>query len=199
VKTPRIAAGVVGVLLAATVLVGCNNPINAGAAATVGAVQIPASTVATQVNDALDAQGKAPNTPDAALTQNTINRLVLTELMNQLATENNVEITQGEIDTTLASAIEQSGGEEALKLSLTQQGIPYSALKDVIRLNLIIQKLQTKYPADGATDPNQLLFQDVVKRSEELGIQVNPQFGTWDAAKLKLGPVPNNLSVPLTS
>lgn len=198
-KAPRLAALVGGALVVTAVITGCNNPINAGAAATVGSAQIAESTVTENVNAVLEVQGKAPNTPNATLTQNTITRLVLTELLDQVAAENGIEISQGELDQTRAAAFEQSGGEEGVRQSLAQQGIPFSQLDSVIKLNLIISALSAKQPADGATDPSQLAFDMVQKRADEIGVQVNPRFGTWDASKLKLGPLPNDLSVPIAS
>lgn len=188
-----------GSLLAAGVITGCSSPINAGSAATVGSAQISEASVTNDVNEILVARGKAPNTPDAALTQNTISRLVLTELLNQIASENGIEITQGMIDQTREAAFAQSGGEEEIRASLQEQGIPFASLDSVIRLNAIVSELAAKQPADGATDPSQAAFELVQKRAEELGVQVNPRFGTWDAATLKLGPTPNDLSVPITS
>lgn len=188
-----------GALLAVAVVTGCTNPINAGAAATVGSTQISETKVTDDVNTILALQGKAPNTPDATLTQNTITRLVLTELLNQVAAEQGVEITQGQLDQTRAAAFAQSGGEEGVRTSLEEQGIPFTSLDSVIKLNLIISELSAKQPADGATDPNQLAFELVKKRANEIGVQVNPRFGTWNAEQLKLGPVPNDLSVPITS
>lgn len=200
VKANRVAALAAGALIAAVLVTGCENPINAGTAASVGSTRISETVVAEQVNAVLADQGKPANTADAKLTQDVIQRLILADLLEQVAVENAIEVTKGDLDATKASFIEQVGGEAELKKVFLNQGVPATAIDSVVRINTLVSLIGAKLAAGGAQDQaTQAVFAAIVKKAQETGVDVNPRFGTWDPAQLKLGPRPNDLSVPAAS
>lgn len=199
-KANRLAALVVGGVFAAVLVTGCTNPINAGSAATVGSTQISEAAVADQVNAVLTEQGKAPNTADARLTKDVIQRLVLADLLQQVASANGIEVTKADLDSTKESFVQEVGGEDALKKAFLQQGVPGNEIDSVVRINTLVSAIGSKLA--GGADPNQAsaaVFEAVVKKADEIGVTINPRFGTWDPAQLKLGPMPDDLSVPAAS
>lgn len=64
-------------------------------AATLGSRDIGNDTLTTQVDEVLDARGTGAGAPDAALVADILQRLVITELVDEGAARNGVVVTQG--------------------------------------------------------------------------------------------------------
>ena len=104
-RLPRLAAGIAVVALA---IAGCSSP-TPGAAAVLGDTRITETALTAQVQTVLTAQGKGLDTADAALTAQTLDRMVKSELVDMLATRAGIEITQGQIDAQMTEYDTQAG------------------------------------------------------------------------------------------
>lgn len=111
-----VSAVIAGTIIASVTLTGCG-AVTSGAAAVVGDTRISEQTLTSTVQEVLVAQKKSPNTSDSALTSAVLGRLVTSELVNLLATEKGVTVTQGAIDSTLQGYVQQAGGEAQVKIS----------------------------------------------------------------------------------
>lgn len=182
-------------------LAGCSsNPIQAGAAAVVGTEQIKESTVADQVAEVQRARGLAPEAPDETLVRQTLERLVTETVIMQLAEQNDVSVTQGEVDRLFFGFEEQAGGRAELEKLLLEQGVPASQVESVARLNVYIEALGRKLaPNADVGEQGQIVFTAAVEYADEVGVQVSPRFGTWDAQQFIMGPVPTDLATPPAS
>jgi hypothetical protein len=118
--------------------------------------------------------------------------------VQQLADREGVVIGQGEIDVIRLQYVAQAGGQAELDTLLLQQGVLAEDVDDIIKLNLQVSKIGEKLvPGVEAEVQGGAVFVAASELSVELGTEVAPRFGTWDAENLSIGPVANNVSSPL--
>lgn len=195
----RLVLAAAAIATAATVaLTGCANQ-EAGSAATFTDGRIPESELNQAVADILTAKGQSTTTPDASLVQQTLGRLITQRLVNELAIQEGVEITQGQLDEIRVNYEEQVGGPEALADVFIQENIAPSQLEAVLRLQLQAQELGYVFnPRGSAEEQGTAVFQQASALSEERETTVSPRFGTWDPLTLSIGALPSDLSTPPT-
>jgi len=171
---------------------------SAGDAAVVGTQHVTEATLNTTVADVLVAQGYSVDKSDPTLITSTLNWLIVQDLLEQVAADKNVVVTQGEIDRERAAELKSTGSEEALNAAYLKQNVAPNQIQDRIRFSLMAQ-LVAKAIAPTAT-PEQAtaaLVAAVVAKSQEVNPEVNPRFGTWDSQNLQLGSSPSDLSTAL--
>jgi hypothetical protein len=194
-----ISGVVIAVLgLGALSLTGCGAN-QAGAAALLGDERISESELNEQVQALLTAQGLPAQDSSAELITQALDRLITTNLVNQLAEREGVAIDQGEVDAIRLQYLAQAGGEAELENLLLQQGVLPNQIDSVITLNLQVTKLGQELAPDQEPDvQGGAVFVAVSELSVELDTEVAPRFGTWDAENLTIGPVTNSVSEPLS-
>ncbi|CAB4836239.1 MAG: hypothetical protein F2763_10135 [Actinobacteria bacterium] len=198
-KTDRIrlafvSAVISGAVVAGLTLTGCG-AATAGAAAVVGDTRISEQTLTSNVQEVLVAQQKSPNTSDAALVSEVLNRLVTSELVDILAAEKGITVTQGAIDSTLQGYVQQAGGEAQVQDILLQRNVAPTQIESFVRTNVLAQMLgQALAPTADIQGQSDAVVAAIVETSMVVGTEVSPRFGTWDATKLAIGPVPSDLS-----
>ena len=191
-----VAIAVLG--LGALSLTGCGAN-QAGAAALLGDERISESELNEQVQALLSTQGLPAPDSSAEIITLTLDRLITTNLVNQLAEREGVAIDQGEVDAIRLQYLAQAGGEAELENLLLQQGVLPNQIDSVITLNLQVTKLGQELAPDQEPDiQGQAVFVAVSELSVELDTEVAPRFGTWDAENLTIGPVTNSVSEPLS-
>ena len=198
-KTDRIrlafvSAVISGAVVAGLTLTGCG-AATAGAAAVVGDTRISEQTLTSNVQEVLVAQQKSPNTSDAALVSEVLNRLVTSELVDILAAEKGITVTQGAIDSTLQGYVQQAGGEAQVQDILLQRNVAPTQIESFVRTNVLAQMLgQALAPTADIQGQSDAVVAAIVETSMVVGTEVSPRFGTWDATKLAIGSVPSDLS-----
>jgi FKBP-type peptidyl-prolyl cis-trans isomerase (trigger factor) len=171
--------------------------MQAGAAATSTMGNISERELSSQVQESLTSQGLNADAPDAAQTNKTLNRLILGQLVNELATRMGIDVTQGQVDSQLANYEAQNGGAEAVKNAFVSNGIPASQIPSVILINLQAAAIaKALAPKGSQEEQNAALTTALAALSKELDVTVSPRFGTWDAAAITVGPTPFDLSAP---
>ncbi|MFM8894845.1 MAG: SurA N-terminal domain-containing protein [Actinomycetales bacterium] len=191
----------IGVLLAATLLLaGCagqSSAISAGAAATVGDLRISQEELTSQVSAVLVAQQRPVDSQDAALTGKVLSFLITNELVDRLAQREGVTVTQGEIDLVLLGYDGDVGGRSEVERIFAQRDVAPSQIETFVKTNLLAKRLsQVIAPDSSAEEQNAALIQTLADISSATGTQVSPRYGTWDAQRLSVGPLPDDLSVP---
>lgn len=187
---------VVAAVIGALVLSGCGSTAP-GAAAVVGDDRISERELNTQVEQVLRAQGRPVDSASEALVVTTLDRMITTSLVEQLATQEGVEVTQGELDATLANYAEATGGQEAFEELLIQQDLAPESIEDLFRVNILAQKLGMELDPMGSPEAqSSAVLAAVSQFSAEVGTSVSPRYGTWDGATLTVGAIANDLSVP---
>lgn len=194
----RAKAGVtVGLALAGLLLAACGGAVAAGSAAVLGDERIPTSEVSAQLTELNTARGLPADAANAEATTSIIQRLVVTNLVDQAADRLGVTVSDGAVDAELLALEANAGGREALDDALLQSNIPPSQAVAQIRLSLLVREMGLVLdPAGDAQTQNTAVFNYVVALSDELDVTISPRFGTWDSSQLSLGPVPDDLSTP---
>ena len=189
---------IAGLAAAGLLVAGCGD-VAPGAAAVVGDDRISERELTEQVEQVLQAQGRPIDTSSEALVVTTLDRMITTSLIEQLAEREGVEVTQGELDATLANYAEASGGQEAFEQTLLQQDLAPDDIPEIIRVNILAQKLSVVLDPQGSPQTQSAaIFTAVTEFSEEVGTEVSPRYGTWDAVNLAVAATADDLSTPAT-
>jgi hypothetical protein len=195
-RRSRRALVVAALLAGGLLLTGCAGQ-EAGSAATLGDSRITEQQLDTQVQEILAAQRKPVDSADETITDKTLSRMITVELVNKLAEQNGIVVTQGQIDEQLAQYDAQVGSRDAVVTAFAEQDVAPSQIESVIRLNLQAQALGLKLDPHGSADTQgTAVFNAVAKLSDEVGVTTSPRFGTWDAASLAVGPTADDLTTP---
>ncbi|GAB7108905.1 SurA N-terminal domain-containing protein [Streptomyces phaeofaciens JCM 4814] len=178
-------------IAAAPLLTACGNDAHPGAAAVVGDQRITVSQLENRVKEVRAAQ-RAAVTDDAqyaqaiaqtgTLTRDTLHGMVLDQVLHRAAEDAGITVSRKEVQQMRAGLEQQAGGARGLETAWLQQyGIPPQRLDENLRLQLEAQKLASKL----GTDTSQQIFWDALsKASEELDVDLNPRYGSWDAKKV---------------
>lgn len=195
-KHRRTTAVTAGLAIAVLALAGCSTA-TPGAAAIVGDVRISEAQLADQVAEVLRAQGEPVDAPADQLTATMLDRLVTASLVEQYAASVGVTVSQGEVDGLLRQYAAQAGGEAAVEEIFVSQGVAPSQIVPVLRLNILAEKLGSALlPGGDPQAQGQALVTALSAYGEDVGTKVSPRYGSWDAQALRLGPVPDDVSVP---
>lgn len=186
----------IGVLAAAAlVLSACASTPSGGAAATIGDGSVSNTTLVDQVDAVQQAKLGVSGAPDAALVADVLQRLVITDIVDVGAQREGIVVTQGQVDQARSQAETQLGGPGSLVKAFLDSNVPESAIDDQLRLSIQVDELGKKLAPQGQPqDQQQAVFTYVVQLGKELGTQVSPRYGTWEADQLQVGPVPSDLS-----
>lgn len=175
---------------AAPLLTACGNNARPGAAAVVGDQRITVSQLESRVGEVRAAQREA--VPDetqyaqvvartGSLTRDTLQGMVLDRVLERAARDAGVTVTRKEVQGMRSDLREQAGGAEALETAWLQQyGIPPKRLDDNFRLQLQAQKLAQRIGTDTSRPE---FWQALAEASKDLGVELNPRYGTWDDEK----------------
>jgi hypothetical protein len=207
----RISRGLAlgGAGLGVCVLLAACSPVKAGSAAIVGNQRITVSTVDTQVSNLQGAAKSvsgfslsAADQPAAVLTW-----LVRFAIMDQLAADNGISVTQAQtqagladIQSEAASSASQEGYSSAQALFLGN-GITPQMLTPLGQW--VAQEVAFETKANGGKAPTTTAEGNAVtakydkaecQAAKSLNIQVSPQYGRIDYTSYTIVPAPNLLS-----
>lgn len=157
------------------------------AAAIIGDVEIPLATVQASIDDIVSERGEIDRSGSElpigeALVQSQAQFHITIVLLDELAKQFGIEITETEIDAERASIVEQVGGEEALSLALVGAVIAQQDFKKYIIASKIYERLGEILLSQGIAEADlgsarQSLIAD---KAKELSVTLNPRYGTWD-------------------
>ena len=173
-------------VISSLALTGCSQINNA---ATVGKTSISQSEIQKRVDEVL-ASRKAVDTSGMQLeTGEALNRaqlrfVIVTDVMNKIADELAIKLTNTEIATTKSALIQQGGGEASIAQNLVGAGIAPSDFDRYIRAVMISNKVNAALVQSGipAADADTKFSQLISAKAHQLKIVVNPRYGTWDDA-----------------
>lgn len=193
--------GVALLAAAATLgLTGCD-AARPGAAAVIDSERISVTRVQDFVRDLRAANPELPaaEAPRAALT-----RIILTELMADVAAARGVTPTEGSVDSFLGEVREQFQSQEEFTRTLAaRQATPPSYEREWARGVVAQLELGRRLVAGSDQDEaignqrSEAIVKLLQERSKAVAISVNPRYGRWDPQELQvLAPDGNGLSTP---
>jgi hypothetical protein len=180
-------------LVAAPLLAACGSEAHPGAAAVVGGQRIDVSTVQAMVKDVRTAQQSSPQAAELIKDSGQLSRaklydLIVDRVVRRAADDAGVKVSRKEIQDARVGLAGQYGGEEQLSaLYLQQRGITPGQLDDVVRRDILVNKIAAAVGADNTPQGQQKLNKAFTDAAEALHIDVNPRFGAWDDKELVLG------------
>lgn len=166
------------------------------AAAIIGDVEIPISTVQTSIEDVIRERGLVDTSGmelpiEDFLARSQVQFHISLALLDELAKQFGIEVTQTAIDVEYQYIVEQIGGESELPMALAGANIARGDLDGYIVASKIYERLgevllRQGIPQQDLSDAQQALF---VKKAAELSVTLNPRYGVWDAttATVKAG------------
>lgn len=180
------------------VLSACGSSISsAGSAATVGPEAITNNSLTSQVDEVQTQKGEVAGGANAELVQAVLRRMVITDLLEQASAHMGVSVPDGQVAAAIDDAKTGMGGAEALAAGFLSNNVPASEIERQVRLSLTIDAMGKQMLPDGdGQSQSTAVFDYVVSFGKQIGVDISPRYGTWDADKLAIGPQPTDLSVP---
>ncbi|MFG3286955.1 SurA N-terminal domain-containing protein [Streptomyces sp. NPDC048111] len=185
----RTALSVSVVLLAAgPLLTACGSEAHPGAAAVVGGERIEVSALQAQVKDVRTAQQKSPQSAQlikdsGQLGKVKLSNMIFDRVLARAADTAKVSVSPKEVQDARAAMVQQAGGEEQLReQALSNGGLAPDQIDTYVRRQVVEQKLAAAIGARTQQD----LLPALVKASKDLDVDVNPRYGTWNAAQIQL-------------
>ncbi len=183
---------VIATAVLALALTGCSNM---DSAASVGDEEIALTELQSQIDSIISERQKVDTSQmqlieGEELTRNQLSFLISNIIINAIAAEESIEITKSDIESYRLEVIQNIGGEAALPTTLVSAQIAPEALDEVLKRDLILQRISEAASQAGA-DQNtvsELIRKLVTDKATELGITINPRYGTWDAENFAIVP-----------
>ncbi|WP_369144628.1 SurA N-terminal domain-containing protein [Streptomyces sp. R44] len=179
-------------LAAAPLLTACGSDAHPGAAAVVGGERIEVSSLQAQVADVRAAQAASPQSAQLVaatgdLSRRKLNVMIFDRVVDRVARDQGVTATRAELQQTRASFVRQAGGEDQLAAVLLQeQGVAPDQIDAFVRRNVLMNKIATKLGANDDAAGQKKLTDVFSAASKALAVDVNPRFGRWDDAQVRL-------------
>jgi parvulin-like peptidyl-prolyl isomerase len=179
----RLPALALLVLVALVALTGCGGT---NVAATVGDQTITISDLQaeTQELSSLLSEEEAATADVGGLQQALLERQINHLLLSELAAREDVTVADSEVDALIRTAAEQQG-EEGIRAFQVQNGYTDEGLRRAAQDALVARALNERL-GDVQTA--------VIDLADEVGVEVNPRYGTWEGAALQPGT--GSISVP---
>ncbi|MFF0560672.1 SurA N-terminal domain-containing protein [Streptomyces sp. NPDC004266] len=179
-------------LAAAPLLTACGSDAHPGAAAVVGGQRIEVAGLQAQVEDVRDAQAASPQSAQLVaatgdLSRRKLNVMIFDRVVDEVARDNGVTAGRAELQQARDSFVRQAGGEEQLKAVLLQeQGVAPDQIDAFVRRNVLMNKIAQKLGVTESPEGQKKLTDVFSAASKKLGIEVNPRYGRWDDAQVRL-------------
>lgn len=210
----RAVVAATAAVLAGSALTACQ-PVRVGSAATIGDQRITTAQLdsivadwreefagnpdAGQLQQQLQQQRQIPFDPDSPA-RSALYQLIGIHLWDEVARQNGITITRGQIDQDLAR-----GGDRLVNAQLLAMDLPTRFKRDVARSGLIAAAIAQREGAgadlQNLTPQQQQALSDRFSTlsgnaARSLNIKVNPRYGSFDPARGTLLPVRFRLSTP---
>ena len=193
------------IVLGVAILTGCSDsPKLAGSAVIVDGKVIPATVVAERV-DKIRAQIQVT---DPALmseipsliqiNQRAVDHYILLSLLEESVMREGIKVTDRDV-TDYRDQIFDQYSQEAIQAQLAiQNSVPADDV-DGFMYEILVQRALMEKLAPGADNQTQFLAMAdyLTVLSDELGVELNPRFGTWDPSNLMSTPGDETLAMPL--
>jgi hypothetical protein len=185
----RLIAALIGLALIASIT-GCS--ARGGAAAVVDGERISEAEVAAVVSESQQTLREFGVTEVslATLPNAAVEWLVRARILDRIAQEEGLEVTDGEIDSVVNQA-EQDLGREEIQARLAASAVPPSRIRQYARSFVVQNKITQRVNGD-----EQALTRLLADYSREFGVEISPRYGAWDAASGTLTASPDELSRP---
>lgn len=178
-------------LLTVLLLAGLTACGQSNVAAKVGEVSISQTVLQETVDLVLSERAGVDTTQmqveiGEGLNRNQLQFYIFVAIYDAIAKDLDIKISTTELTTTRADLISRNGGPEQFAQALVGAQISSENLDNYVRLVLISEKLTQAAAASGVPEAevDSQISALITKKAEELMIEVNPRYGTWDPKEL---------------
>jgi len=194
---------IASLLSIAILLTGCSSM---GTGVTIGDKEIKSSEIQKSVDEILEARKKVDTTQmqlvvGAELLRNQAQFVIISNLLDKIAADNKIVVSEAEVSARRADVVAQIGGESSLPNALVGSSLAASNLDAYLRILIISEKLNAAVVSSGipVEQAGEAVTKIVVANAKKLGIKVNPKYGTWnpDSASIEIGDVTGGAVTPL--
>ena len=185
-------------IVSAVVLTGCSQ---VNTAAKVGNKIITTNEIQTSVNNILKERSGRDLTNSNLPTGSKLNVSVLqfhlySALFDAIAKGTKMPVSDGDIARERASIVAQVGGEDKLNAALAGASIAQSDFQRYMRSVVIVAKLKQALVAAGDKSTDGSGLQNVIiAAGKQEGVEINPRYGSWNAASGTIELAPANPAV----
>jgi hypothetical protein len=177
---------IITTVLAALLLTSCSSM---NSAITVGDKEFSINDLQKPVDEILEAR-KSFDTSQVQLAsgvelgRNQAQFAIISVLLDQIASDMKINFTNADIATRRTEIVAQVGGEAELPKALASSNLAASNLEPYIKVRLIIDKLTSDLVELGVSpeQASEEVSKLIVATAKKLGVEVNPKYGTWNAA-----------------
>jgi hypothetical protein len=190
---PALSFPALALLAAAPLITSCGTS-HAGAAAVVGGQTISDAALQSQVNAVRMAQNQTPQAKQLIEATGDLNRsmlgnMVFGKIIDQAARRAGITVSRARVQQLEAAAAQQAGGAGLLRTQLLEQyAVAPGQVDGFYRVQAEAQALARSLGVDLSTPAGQqAVTKELAKTSQQLHIDVNPRYGTWNDQALMLG------------
>jgi hypothetical protein len=181
---------IITTVLAALLLTSCSSM---NLAITVGDKEFSINDLQKPVDEILEAR-KSFDTSQVQLAsgvelgRNQAQFAIISVLLDQIASDMKINFTNADIATRRTEIVAQVGGEAELPKALASSNLAASNLEPYIKVRLIIDKLTSDLVELGVSpeQASEEVSKLIVATAKKLGVEVNPKYGTWNAANASI-------------
>ena len=189
-KRMELFKKVITTVLAALLLTSCSSM---NSAITVGDKEFSINDLQKPVDEILEAR-KSFDTSQVQLAsgvelgRNQAQFAIISVLLDQIASDMKINFTNADIATRRTEIVAQVGGEAELPKALASSNLAASNLEPYIKVRLIIDKLTSDLVELGVSpeQASEEVSKLIVATAKKLGVEVNPKYGTWNAANASI-------------
>lgn len=193
------------IVLSSAVLTACSDtPKLAGSAVIVNGKAITSAEVSQRVDKV---RVQIQNTDRALLqeipsliqiNQRVVDHFILVSLINEFVVREGINITANDVEKYREEIFAQYTQVAIEAQLVSRNAVPADDVDGFMYEILAQRALMDKIAPDGDTQTRTIALIDYVsKLSQEIGVELNPRFGTWDPSNLKSTPGDSTLAVPL--
>ena len=172
----------------------------------IGDKEIKASEIQKSVDEILTARNSTDTSqmqlvegPELLRTQAQF--VIISNLLDQIAIDKKLDITQADVGARKADIIASIGGESELPKALVGASLAASNFDAYLRILIISERLNTDLTATGM--PQEQATEEVTKlvtlTASKLGVKVNAKYGKWNpsTASIEIGDASGGAVTPL--
>lgn len=193
------------IVLSSAVLTACSDtPKLAGSAVIVNGKAITSAEVSQRVDKV---RVQIQNTDRSLLqeipsliqiNQRVVDHFILVSLINEFVAREGINITANDVEKYREEIFAQYTQVAIEAQLVSRNAVPADDVDGFMYEILAQRALMDKIAPDGDTQTRTIALIDYVsKLSQEIGVELNPRFGTWDPSNLKSTPGDSTLAVPL--
>ena len=133
--------------------------------------------------------------------QNTVTRWVRHELLDRVAAEHGLVVSDGEVDALIASSLSSGTRKDLEQAAAQQASVPSGGARAVRprRPARAQARERSSSPVARTTSSKPRSRRAYAKAAKQQHVSVSPRYGTFDEVVLRITPARNDLSIPLAS